>query len=129
MDKQGLTLKTIELLEQGLQTSHTVGILVVLSNQLEVMTDVGHLVEQEQSLLVTLTDAVEILRQRVVILQQTLLLVDTFLIVLQQLLLILACFLADFICRNRATANAPTTIANTMTRISILLSLSSVQPS
>ena len=56
-----LSLQTIELLEQSFQTSHAVGILVVLGNQLEVMTDVGHLVEQEQSLLITLTNAIEIL--------------------------------------------------------------------
>ncbi len=76
-DRRDLTLQAIELFQQGFQTSYAVRILVVLGNEFQVMTDVGHLVEQEQGLLVTLTDAVEVLRERVVILQQALLLVDT----------------------------------------------------
>ena len=55
------SLQLIKLQEQGIQALHTGGVLVSLGNQFEVMTDVSHLVEQEQSLLVTLTDVLEVL--------------------------------------------------------------------
>ena len=60
------------------------------------VTDVGHLVEEQQCLLITLADILEVLGQRVIVLQQTLEFIYTFLIVVEQLLSFLGLLLGTF---------------------------------
>lgn len=55
------SVQLIELLEYLLQPCHTVGILVVLGDQFQVLTDFRHLVEQQECLLITLTDILKVL--------------------------------------------------------------------